>query len=224
VRHRWTRTGRNEARRGRRRLPARRGRRRKLSNLSPPSPRRSGHHRQGPDTSQDPAPGRRSRQRSPFSATYSATKSLLYREITALGATSAVLQLAVTESDIRLDGDLRANARPTHPGVIVSFESRHGPLRYACDRFLTWQDNVRAIALGLESLRRVDRYGIAGRGEQYTGWKALPAGNGAPSPERGRALIARHGGVRQALHATHPDHGGDPADFADVQAARGALA
>jgi hypothetical protein len=35
----------------------------------------------------------------------------------------------------------------------------------------TWQDNLRAVALGLEALRRVERYGIAQRGEQYAGWR-----------------------------------------------------
>jgi hypothetical protein len=34
--------------------------------------------------------------------------------------------------------------------------------------------NARAIALGLEALRKVDRYRITKRGEQYTGWSALP--------------------------------------------------
>ena len=34
-------------------------------------------------------------------------------------------------------------------------------------------------------------------------------------------LIREHGGVTQALKATHPDHGGDALDFAAVQAARG---
>jgi hypothetical protein len=102
----------------------------------------------------------------------------------------------------------------------VSFESRHGPLEYATDVFDDWQDNVRAIALGLEALRRVDRYGIAKRGEQYRGWKQLEAGG--PSPARGEDLIREHGSVRAALMATHPDHGGDPSDFAAVQAARDA--
>lgn len=169
-----------------------------------------------------PEPETRSRKRSPFSATYSETKALLCREVHHLGATSAVLQLAVTEADLRLDGDLRASARPTHPGVIVSFESRHGSLRYACDTYLSWQDNVRAIALTLEKLRAVDRYGAAKGGEQYRGWKSLPSGNDAPSAERGWSIIRQHGGVRDALKATHPDHGGDPAEFADVQAARAA--
>jgi hypothetical protein len=147
----------------------------------------------------------RGRRRSQFKAPWMDTVALLEREVGMLGGRQAVMQIAITEEDLRLDGRIRANARPTHPGVIVSFESRHGPLEYATDVFDDWQDNVRAIALGLEALRRVDRYGIAKRGEQYRGWK-----------------IREHGSVRAALMATHPDHGGDPSDFAAVQAARDA--
>ncbi len=33
-------------------------------------------------------------------------------------------------------------------------------------------------------------------------------------------LEREHGGTAQALKATHPDHGGNATDFADVQAAR----
>lgn len=35
-----------------------------------------------------------------------------------------------------------------------------------------------------------------------------------------RQTISKFGRVRAALMATHPDRGGDPAEFADVQAAR----
>jgi len=166
-----------------------------------------------------PHPPTRDRRRSPFSATWSTTYGLLVREAQALGATSLVLQIAVGEDDIRLDGQIRANARPSHPGAIVSFQSKHGPLEYATDVFTNWQDNVRAIALGLEALRRVDRYGIAKRGEQYRGWRALPAGADR-SAARGHDLIRQYGSVAAALKATHPDHGGDTDDFAAVQAAR----
>lgn len=38
-----------------------------------------------------------------------------------------------------------------------------------------WQANIRAIAKTLEHLRDLDRWGVTKRGEQYTGWKALPA-------------------------------------------------
>src|SRR5690349_15087060 len=103
----------------------------------------------------------RGRKRSQFKAAWSDTVWLLEREVGLLGGRQAVMQIAITEDDLRLDGRIRANARPTHPGVVVSFESRHGPLEYATDVFDDWQDNVRAIALGLEALRKVDRYGIA---------------------------------------------------------------
>lgn len=133
-----------------------------------------------------------------------------------------MIQLALDETDIRLDGWPRGNATPRHHGVILAFESKHGPLKYATARYYPWQANLRAIALGLEALRAVDRYGVTKRGEQYAGWKALPAGDG-PSVARGWRLIEEHGGVREALKATHPDRGGDARDFADVQAAREGL-
>lgn len=159
------------------------------------------------------------RRRSPFSAAFGDTTILLRRELDHLGAHQAVLELAIGEGDIRLDGLPRASARAAHPGVVLSFESRHGPLRYAVDRFVAWQDNLRAIALGLESLRRVDRYGMSSSGEQYRGWLALEAGT-SDLVTWGRTLITHHGGVAAALMATHPDRGGDPDDFAAVQAAR----
>lgn len=114
-------------------------------------------------------------QRSQFDSTWTATLQLLGREIGYLDGRDVVLEVDVTEPFIRNDGMLHAKARPTSPGVRLAFESKHGPLTYATDRFNHWQDNVRAIALGLEALRKVDRYGITKRGEQYTGWKALPS-------------------------------------------------
>lgn len=118
------------------------------------------------------------RKRSPFGATHGDTLALLDRELRHLDASNPVLMRALREDDIRLDGELRANARaPEHPGVVLAFESEtHGSLKYATDRFTTWQANLRAIALGLEALRKVDRFGITSRGEQYTGWKALGSG------------------------------------------------
>ena len=113
---------------------------------------------------------------SPFTASYTDTLELLERELRYLGADEAVLQVAVDESAMRVDGGLRANARPSHPGVRLSFQSRWGPLTYQTDTFDHWQVNLRAIGLGLESLRRVDRFGIGRSGEQYRGWNALPQG------------------------------------------------
>lgn len=154
-----------------------------------------------------------------FSAPWGETMRLLERELDRLGARDGVIELAVPESDLRIDGWPYAHARPAHPGVIISFDSKHGPLRYGTDAFPHWQANVRAIALGLEALRKVERYGIGKRGEQYVGWKALPAGSSGDAA-RGRELVAEHGSTVAALKATHPDHGGSAEDFRAVWAYR----
>lgn len=169
-----------------------------------------------------PVPGPRSY--SPFRSSWTSTVDLLVKELRAHGARSVLLEVDVSERAIRLDGLPRADARANSPGVVLSFEATRVPgkpkLRYEVGTYWDWTDNLRAIALGLQALRAVDRYGVTKRGEQYAGWKALPMGSGDPSPEHGRELIAQHGGVTQALKATHPDHDGNAADFADVQAAR----
>ena len=139
----------------------------------------------------------RTRQRSQFSANWSATLDLLDRETFHLGDgrrhPDSVLQIALRERDFRItDGMPRANSVPSHPGVILSIESAKGPLSFPCDKFDRWQDNLRAIALGLEALRKVDRYGITPGDEQYQGWRAIEAkpANGFPNAAEALAFLA----------------------------------
>lgn len=166
-------------------------------------------------------PARERRSRYTFKAPWSSTLELLERELRLLEAKNIVIGCGLREQDIRLDGWPRSNALvPAHPGVEVSFDTRHGRLVYATDVCEIWEHNVRAVGLGLEALRAVDRHGITRRGEQYAGFKAIASGSMDGNAEHGRELIARAGSVRAALHAAHPDHGGSDADFRDVQAAR----
>lgn len=179
-----------------------------------------------PDTSH-----RRSRRT--FSAGWTNTLARLHRELDHLGAEAVVVQADFSEDDLRLDGMPRANARiPSHPGVILNFESRHGPLQYATDTHEFWQHNVRAIALGLEALRAVDRYGITRSGEQYKGWRQLTAGSGLTSREQAIDLLQRLTGFvdttpdpnyrqayKAALKKAHPDLGGSPDLLAQVREA-----
>ena len=125
------------------------------------------------------------RRRSPFSASWSDTLEVLEREVRALDGGDLVIEVDVVEAQIRLDGGLRAGVTPASPAVAVAFEShKHGPLMWRCDAFFAgyrgrvddWKHNVRAIAMTLEALRAVDRYGAASSGEQYSGWRQIGGG------------------------------------------------
>ena len=164
----------------------------------------------------------------PFKAPWPRTVALLAKELSMHGASSVVLEVDLREQDIRQDGLPRADRNARSPGIVLSFKanavSGAPELRYEVATFTDWKDNVRAVALGLEALRAVDRYGVTRRGEQYAGWKQLAAGTigSGGNVEHGRELIRLAGSVRQALHDAHPDHGGEPDDFRDVIAARDA--
>jgi hypothetical protein len=115
---------------------------------------------------------------SPFEASWSSTLELLTRELRHLGGSNVIIEVDVLPGAVRLDGMLYADAKVNSPGVRLHFDSVHGHLSYETDAFTHWQANVRAIALGLESLRRVDRYQIGRGGEQYRGYLALESGPG----------------------------------------------
>lgn len=178
-----------------------------------------------------------------FRTSWSDTLELLEREVDALRGRDLVIEVDVAESDLRLDGTIRARARAASPAVIVAFESKHGPLLYRCDRFTAqwagqpddWQQNVRAIALTLEALRAVDRYGATQTGQQYTGWRQIEA-TAAIVTESPLQVLAELAGVpfgdgpkdvprlvSLARRQAHPDRGGTSETWARFNAALKAL-
>lgn len=126
-------------------------------------------------------PDARRRSRHTFRSGWQDTLDLLERELKFLKAKEVLIEADFREQDITLRGMPRSNAPvPKFPGVRVTFDSKAGPLRYQSDKCAFWQHNVRSIALGLESLRAVERHGITLNNEQYVGWKQLESGpNGA---------------------------------------------
>lgn len=143
---------------------------------------------------------------SPFDSTFQQTLRLLEDELWHLDAENVVIEVDVTPADIRRDGKIRANARAVSPACRLVFDSVHGQLTYGTDRFTRnykgpiedWKHNLRAIALGLEALRKVDRYGIGQAGAQYTGYAELPAGGGGialggMTADEARSTLARVG-------------------------------
>jgi len=196
------------------------------------------HQWPGPMT---PAGQRRSRSR--FQAAWPSTVQLLEHELRMLDARDIVLQLDLTEADLRRDGLPRAHARPGHPGTVLAFVAPVvGPLQFACDTYDDWQANLRAVALTLQALRAVERYGAVKTGEQYRGWAALPPpapADGQMTVEDAARYVAEQAGFpgewravlgnwfdayRAAARRLHPDAaGGDHEAFTRLQQARRVL-
>lgn len=189
-----------------------------------------------------PNPPTTNRTHGPFKATWQKTLDLLEKELGHLDARDITIEAFFRPNEIRNDGWPRSDARPTQPGVILSFETEKGRFVMPCDRFLNYQANARAIALTLEHLRGAERYGVAGRGEQYTGWLRLPAASATDEAEHLAREIAKFAGAdlphvntfatnrdafdrvwKEAVRQTHPDTGGNVEDFNAVIAARDRL-
>lgn len=176
------------------------------------------------------------------------TIKLLGHELKQINARDPLISLAINDRDIKRDGYPRADARPAHPGVIISFDTEHGRLVYKCDLFNHWHWNIRAIAKTLEALRVPGRYGVLNAGEQYSGNRMLTAG-GTKTTMNVRAaaeFIARRATdsvlpfdkrveylindknwldiwYRDAAKTVHPDKGGTPADMDLLTKARDTL-
>lgn len=183
------------------------------------------------------------RKRAPFKAQWAKTTHILERELKYLGAKKVEIACEIRgDYDIRQDGMLRADARPG-PAVILSFIDGEGHRQaYPCDRFGWWQDNLYAIAIVLEDLRRAERYGVQSALIR-AGFKALPAPGQTTNTitadvaasivasfsiydsvsvrnDRGTAQLA----LRQAISRTHPDrNAGDRKYFDEVMTAKKVL-
>jgi len=184
------------------------------------------------------------RQRSQFNTPWRKSVELMERELSHLQAKEIVIQTGHREDDYTRDWQVRASHRsPSTPGVVVTFVSHKSkppvPLSFPCDRFDRWEDNFRAVALALEALRLVDRYGVTRTNEQYQGFKALPASAGMTtqqaaellaglSRESAMAVMADRSAAerarRSALANAHPDTGGSVQAFQRVQEAATVLA
>nr|WP_152665940.1 molecular chaperone DnaJ [Mycobacterium sp. UM_NZ2] len=198
------------------------------------------------------------RTRGRFDSSLTETLTLLDRELRMLaphcghGYPDSVLQLALREQDFRrTDGMPRAGAVTEHPGVILNIEPRNRPpLSFPCDTFTHWHANLRAIALTLEALRKIDRYGVTQTGQQYRGWQAIeakpasydsvtmacqalariawpnehPGSQAAWAPKIATSPETGRSTYRQARRNAHPDrNGGDQALWDQVESAAAVL-
>lgn len=89
-----------------------------------------------------------------------------------LGAQSEVLS---TNISLGIRGMPRSNEEPTDPGAAVYFTLKGHPRALACDKWDRVADNIAAIAMHIEAIRAVDRYGVGTMEQAFAGYAALPA-------------------------------------------------
>jgi len=148
-------------------------------------------------------------------------------ELDRLGATDLIISSNIP---VRQDGLPYSKVRePEDPGVAVYFRLLGAPHTLACDRWDRVADNLAAIAMHVEALRGMDRWGVGNIAQAFAGYKALPAASPVKPwwevlgfPKRPHlpgweAEVKRR--YLKAIAAAHPDRGGNANDAAELNAA-----
>lgn len=150
-------------------------------------------------------------------------------ELRRLGARNVIVS---TNVRLRNDGLPYANDRaPDDQGVAVYFEYAGGQKCFACDRWTSVAENLRAIFKSIEAIRGLERWGSKDFvNAAFTGFSALPS-PGAEKPWR-EVLGFRPdekpsaAAVREQFYAlakkAHPDAGGSNEAMAELSAAKDA--
>lgn len=153
----------------------------------------------------------------------------VHKELRRLGARNIIVS-----TNLRLRGDGLPYARdraPDDQGVAVYFDYAGGQKCFACDRWWTIEENLRAIFKSIEAIRGLERWGSKSFVDAaFTGFSALPApGQQAkrswrqvlgidPRAQVDRSVVMAF--YRTAARKAHPDMGGSTNAMAEVNAAR----
>lgn len=129
--------------------------------------------------------------------------------------------------ELRLDGLPRSGQRePADPGIAVYWRDRGETRCMAIDRYDRVADNLAAVAATLEAMRAIERHGGAEiLNRAFTGFAALPGptlvrqwwATLCVPPNSSRDVVDTAYRRLRSLH--HPDRGGDPQSFHEVQQA-----
>lgn len=159
-------------------------------------------------------PGRR--EHSKFKQDVNSALRFLKREVQLLGATNLVLS-----SNYTLGVDA-----PKDPGVVAYFVYNKSPVAIPCDRWLKLCDNIYAIALTIEAMRGMERWGAKHMIEaMFTGFKRLEAKTGGiswwevlgvPSTATASQITEAY---RDKARICHPDKGGSHEAMTNLNAA-----
>lgn len=150
-----------------------------------------------------------------FKTTLSAALSMLKDEVCLLGGKNLVLSSNYT----------LGVKNPKESGVVAYFDYENQPVAIPCDRWRRVEHNVKAIALTVEAMRGMDRWGAKAMIKaMFQGFKALPAAtDGNWWDILGVAQNASRDFVKEAYRGLvkkhHPDAGGSVLHFQKIQRA-----
>jgi hypothetical protein len=169
--------------------------------------------------------GELGKRRAHFKTSYTRTLDKLEKEIGLVHGQHIRIEAGYSSYQIRNDGWPKGGASPSHPGVVLYFDTPDGALCFPAGTYDRMESNLHAIALTLECLRAVDRYGVTAGHEQYRGFLALPAPTPQVTVEQAGTILAALSGVpakdivrhhdayrtayRDVARRLHPDSGAD---------------
>jgi len=114
-------------------------------------------------------------QNSKFKTATDKARKKLLEEISRMGGSAPVISSNVP---LRADGQLRADREPVDAAVAVYFQRDGKGMVFACDRYDYVRDNLHALALTIEALRGIERWGASEMMERaFSGFKQLNAEN-----------------------------------------------
>jgi DnaJ domain len=157
--------------------------------------------------------------------TFAVARDKLYDELQRLGATGVVL--STNHPTDRYGIPVESKKRVGDEGAAVYFNLAGKQMVMACDRFDNAAANMRSLGLAIEALRQLERHGGGTMLERaFTGFEALPAPGQHAKRQWWQVLGVNQNATpdeiktayrRQAM-ACHPDHGGNEALMAEVNA------
>lgn len=170
-------------------------------------------------------PRTRRSEQSRFRVSFARARDGLREEIRRLGGRQLIIS---TNVPLRRDGLPYASVKePADRGVAVYFDYQGQSMCFACDKWASVAENIRAIEKTIEALRGIARWGTGDMMERaFTGFAQLEH-DGADNSPWWEVLDVDHDAspdsvrqaYRRARRASHPDMGGDSAAFHRVQQA-----
>lgn len=159
------------------------------------------------------------RQSAIFRTGFGKARDMLVNEVRKLGGRNLVIS---SNNNLRKDGLPYANQRePEDVGVAVYFDLFGKQQCVPCDKWTKVTDNLYAIALCIEALRGLERWGAKDMVQaSFTGFAALPDYTSANYIDYFEGVIdlehlrERYKNLAKELH---PDAGGNANDFAIMQ-------